>query len=102
MNRRRVPAVDEVEPSVLEVEPRVAHGHEALELDQLPGDLRVRQRHDLLRFGQRSRLGQRNQAAERLEEVALGCRAQQRRGDALAHDVADDDVEAVSRCLKKS
>ena len=38
--------------------------------------------------------GQRNQAAERLQEVALRCRAEQRRGNPLAHHVPDDDVEA--------
>ena len=101
MDRRGVAAVDEIDRSVLEIEPGVADGHETLELDQLPCDLRVRQRHDVLRLRERSWCGERNQAAERLQKVALGCGAEQRRGNPLAHHVSDDDVEAVVPVLEE-
>src|SRR6476660_8504334 len=39
MNRRRVAAVYEIEPTFLEVEPGVADGHKTLELDELSSDL---------------------------------------------------------------
>ena len=101
MNRRRVAAVHEIDATVLEIEPGVADGHETLELDELPGDLRVGQRHDVLRFREGSRCGERNQAAERLQKVALGRGAEQRRGNPLAHHVSDDDVEAVVPVLEE-
>ncbi len=45
--------------------------------------------------------GQRNQAAERLQEMALGRGAEQRGRDPFAHHVADDDVEAVVAVLEE-
>ena len=58
VNGRRVPAIDEVEPPLHEIQPGVAQGDEALELDQLPRDLRMRERDDVLRLGQRPGRGE--------------------------------------------
>ena len=101
MNRRGVAAVHEIDAMVLEIETGVADGDETFELDELPSDLRVRQRHDVLRFRERPGSGERNQAAERLKKVALGGGAEQRRGNPFAHHVPDDDVEAIVPVLEE-
>src|SRR6478752_1050159 len=95
MDRGGVAAVHEIDPSISQIEPGVAEGHETLEFDQLPSDLRVCQCHDVLRLGEGSWCSQGNQAAEGLQEVALGGGTEQCRGNPLAHHVADDDVETV-------
>src|SRR5262245_12722296 len=100
-NRRRMSAVDEIECAFLQIEPGIADRHETLELDELPCDLRVRERHDVFRFWKRPGRGKRKQPAERLQEVTLGRRAEKCRGNTLAHDVADDDVEAVVPVLEE-
>jgi hypothetical protein len=48
---------------------------------------------NLFGFWQRSTIRQGNNLAEGLKEGAFGRRPEQRRGNALAHDVADDDIE---------
>ena len=101
MNRRRVTAIHEVDVTVLEIEAGVAHGHETFELNQLPRDLRVGHRHDVFRFGECAGWGQRDQSAERLQKVALRGRTEQGGRDPFAHDVSDDDVEAVVAVLEE-
>ena len=101
MNRCRVTAIHEVEPPVDEVEPRVAHGHKALELDQLARDLGVRERDDILRLGQGIGFGQGDETAEGLQEMTLRGRAEQRGGNTLAHHVPDDDVETVIAVIEE-
>ena len=101
MNRHRMSAVDEIDGAFLEIEPGIADRHKTLELDELPCDLRVRERHDVFRFRKCPGLGERNQPAERLQKVTLGRRAEECRGNTLAHDVADDDVEAVVPMLEE-
>ena len=91
---RRMAAVDQLEAAFDEIEACVTQRDEALELDELSRHLGVRERHDILRLGEHARRRQRDEAAQRLQEMALGCRAEERRGNALAHDIADDDVEA--------
>ena len=79
----------------MQIHARVAHGHEALEVDQLPHHVGVGQGDDLLGLRQLPAPVQRGQMAQRLEEVALGRRGQERGGNALAHDVRDDHVQAL-------
>src|SRR4029453_3918523 len=93
INRWWGTAIHGVEPPVDEIEPRVAHGHKALELDQLPRDFGVRERDDILALGQGTGFGQGDEAAEGLQEMTLRGRAEQRGGNTLPHHVPDDDVE---------
>ena len=90
-----VTAVDELESPPRDVDPRVAERHEALDVDELPRHVRVRQGHDLPGLGELARRGCGHQVPERLGEVALRGRAEQRRRDSLPHDVRDEQIEAV-------
>ncbi len=88
-------AIDESHALLAGIEAHVAEGHEALELDQVLHHLRVGLRDDLFRLREHAVAPRAHEVAERLDEVALGRRAEKRRGDPLAHDVGDDHVEAL-------
>ena len=98
---RHVPAIDELDLAPVEIKPDVGDSHEAFETNELPDNFRVGEGDDLFGFWQRSTIRKGNNLAEGLKEGAFGRRPEQRRGNALAHDVADDDIEALVNVPEK-
>ena len=76
-----------------EVEARVAEGEETVKIDQLPGDGVVDRADEGSGGRDRAILGE--EGGECAEEVAFGSGADECGEDALAHDIADDHVEAA-------
>ncbi len=92
-----MPAIDQLETAARQIEPHIAQRHEAFEVDQLPHHVGMRQRHDFLGLRHPVAAADGDQMAQGFKKVALRRGGQQRRRDALAHDVGDDDVEAAGR-----
>ena len=52
-----MPAIDHIQPVLVQVEADVTQGHEAFQVDQMLHHLGMGQRHDLLGLGKRAFLG---------------------------------------------
>ena len=93
MNNSGVAAVHHAQDAPIQIQPGVAQRDEALQLDQLAHDLRVRQHDDVLGFRKLAGARDRQQIVERFEELDLGGGSQQGCGNSLAHDVSHDHVQ---------
>ena len=79
------------------IHPGINQGHEAIQIDEVPHQVRMGQHHDLFGFRDFAIPGQDDQIRKGLEEVALRSRAEEGRWNPLAHHVPDDDIQTLSR-----
>jgi hypothetical protein len=87
-----VPAIDKIDSVTCRVEAGVTKSRKKIEADELSGYTRMN--HPDYFFGFRKfRAGLRNELPEGVQELAFDGGAKQRRGNAFAHDVADENVE---------